>query len=65
MQRLMLTPIFRKLLRVGDDITIRAVPQEKWRKKGHEFIRLYLAFERANELTTEIFHTAIYRVAGS
>lgn len=56
---------FRKLLRVGDDIIIRTVPLEKWRKKGHEFIRLYLAFERDGELTTEIFHTAIYRVAGS
>jgi urease accessory protein UreH len=36
---------------------------EKWRRKGHEFLRLYVAYRRGRELTTEIFHTAIFKVA--
>jgi acyl dehydratase len=54
---------FRELLRVGDTVAVNAVPLEKWEKKGHQFIRLYLTFSRLGVLTTEIFHTAIFRVA--
>jgi len=53
----------RVLLRVNDTITIRAVVLEKWRKKGHEFIQLYLTFWRDDEITTDILHTAIFKVA--
>jgi len=48
---------------VGDTLTVNAVPLEKWERKGHEFIKLYLAYHREDVLTTEIFHTAIYKVA--
>jgi len=34
---------FRDLLRVGDVVEVRAVPIEKWEKKGHQFIKLYIA----------------------
>lgn len=54
---------FRELVRVGDTLTVNAVPLEKWERKGHEFIKLYLAYHREDVLTTEIFHTAIYKVA--
>ena len=54
---------FRKLLRVGDAIEVRAVPLEKWERKGHQFIKLYVAYVVGGELATEIFHTAIFRVA--
>ncbi len=54
---------FRELLRVGDTIAVNAVPVEKWRRKGHEFVRLYLAYHRDDVLVTEIFHTAIFKVA--
>jgi hypothetical protein len=54
---------FRSLVRVGDTLTVNAVPIEKWERKGHEFIRLYLAYHREDVLTTEIFHTAIFKVA--
>jgi acyl dehydratase len=54
---------FRRLLRVGDAIEVRAVPLEKWERKGHQFIKLYVAYETGGELATEIFHTAIFRVA--
>lgn len=54
---------FRKLLRVGDTVEVRAVPLEKWERKGHQFVKLYLAYVRGETVTTEIFHTAIFRVA--
>lgn len=54
---------FRKLVRVGDTLAVNAVPVEKWERKGHQFVRLYVTYHRLNVLTTEIFHTAIFRVA--
>ena len=48
---------------VGDTLEVRAAVREKWRKKGHEFVRIYIAYYRGRELTTEIFHTAIFRLA--
>jgi acyl dehydratase len=54
---------FRELLRVGDTIEIRAVPVDKWERRGHQFLKLYIAYVVAGEITTEIHHTAIFRVA--
>lgn len=54
---------FHSLVRIGDTLTVNAVPLEKWERKGHQFIRLYLAYHREEVLTTEIFHTAIFKVA--
>ena len=53
----------RQALRVGDRVAVRSVPLEKWRRKGHEFVRLYIDLHRDGALTTEIFHTAIFQVA--
>lgn len=53
----------RHLLREGDEITIRSVPMEKWRNKGHEFIRLWVTYWRDGVITTDIMHTAIFKVA--
>lgn len=53
-----------RVLKVNETVEVRAIPLEKWEKKGHQFIRLYLSYTRDNELTTEIFHTAIFRMAG-
>jgi acyl dehydratase len=54
---------FRSPLHIGDAVQVDAVPLEKWRRKGHEFIRLYIAYHRNGTLATEIFHTAIFKVA--
>ena len=54
---------FRKLLRVGDAIEVRPVPIEKWERGGHQWLKLYIAYLVAGEVTTEIYHTAIFRVA--
>ena len=53
----------RQAVKVGDTLTVKSVPLEKWQKKGHEFIRLYVSYWRDGELTTDILHTAIYKVA--
>ncbi|MEM8769975.1 MAG: MaoC family dehydratase, partial [Pseudomonadota bacterium] len=54
---------FRELVRVGDTLGIKAVPIEKWERKGHQFVRLYLTYSRLDQITTELYHTAIFRVA--
>ncbi len=53
----------RAALKVGDTVTLRTVPLEKWQKKGHEFISLYVSLWRGDELTTDTRHTAIFKVA--
>ncbi len=53
----------RAQVNVGDTLTIKSVPLEKWQNKGHEFIRLYVSYWRGEELTTDIMHTAIYKLA--
>jgi acyl dehydratase len=53
---------FRRLLRAGDAIEVRAVPLAKWERKGHQFIKLYVAYVVSGEIATEIWHTAIFRV---
>jgi acyl dehydratase len=54
---------FRALLKVGDTVQVQAVPLEKWERKGHQFVKLYLAYHRDSVLATEIIHTAIFRLA--
>ncbi len=54
---------FRRILKVGDAVEIRAIPIEKWERKGHEFIKIYLAFLVDGVPAVEAYHTAIYKVA--
>ena len=54
---------FRRLLRVGDEIEVRTVPTRKWRRKGHEFVDLGIAYVVDGEVATEIVHTSIFSVA--
>lgn len=53
----------RRALHVGDRVTVNATPVEKWERKGHQFVRLQLQYWRGDEVTTEIMHTAIFRIA--
>lgn len=48
-------------LRVGADYEVRAIPEEKWNHKGHEFVRLYVAVRCGGRTLAEILHTAIFR----
>lgn len=53
----------RASLHTGDNITIRCATLDKWEKKGHQFIRVYVAYWRGETLTTDILHTAIFSIA--
>ncbi|MEE4281060.1 MAG: hypothetical protein V2I41_03890 [Pseudomonadales bacterium] len=55
--------VHHQALRQEDTITIRSVTTEKWQKKGHEFIRIWVTYWLDGVLTTEIDHTAIFKVA--
>ncbi len=52
---------FFEALRVGPAYEVRAIPEEKWNHKGHEFVRLYVAVRREQRTVAEILHTAIFR----
>jgi hypothetical protein len=55
---------FHEALRAGPNYEVRAIPEEKWNHKGHEFVRLYVAVRRADRggrTVAEILHTAIFR----
>jgi len=52
---------FHEPLRVGPACEVRAIPEEKWARKGHEFVRLYVAIRTGGSVAAEILHTAIFR----
>lgn len=53
--------VFHAAARSGETFEVRAIPEEKWRRKGHEFVRLYVCILRAEEVVAEIVHTLIFR----
>jgi hypothetical protein len=52
---------FHHALRAGQPYEVRAIPEEKWNRKGHEFVRLYVAILGASQVMAEVIHTAIFR----
>ena len=52
---------FHAAMRAGETFDVRAIPEEKWRRKGHEFVRLYVAILRDRRVVAEILHTAIFQ----
>lgn len=52
---------FFEALRVGPAYEVRAIPEEKWEKKGHEFVRLQVAIRCGSRTVAEVSHTAIFR----
>ena len=57
--------VFRRALRIDQALQIYAVPIDKWRRKGHEFIKLYMVVKADNEIALEVEHTAIYKIAST
>ena len=53
--------VFHRALRAGQSYEVRAIPEEKWNRKGHEFVRLYVAILGAGQVVAEVIHTAIFR----
>ena len=54
----------RHVIRVGQVLTVVTVPLEKWKRKGHQFIRLYVGMMAEDRVMFEVEHTAIFRIAG-
>ena len=52
---------FNSAAHAGDALEVRAIPEEKWRHKVHEFVRLYVCVRRGEQVLTEILHTAIFQ----
>ncbi len=53
----------RQAIKVGQNISIRAIPVEKWERKGHQFIKLYIAMLHNDQVAIEVDHTAIFKIA--
>ena len=54
---------FREVLRVGQSLEVRAVPVEKFEKKGHQFVELIVGIISRGNLALEVRHKAIFKVA--
>ena len=52
---------FHAPLRAGAAYEVRAIPEAKWIRKGHEFVRLYVAIRSDAATLVEVLHTAIFR----
>ena len=52
---------FHAAPRLGSAYEVGAIPEEKWERKGHEFVRLYVAIRSGERTSVEIIHTAIFR----
>lgn len=50
-------------IRVGETVCVDCQPIDKWERKGHQFVRLYLCMFCDDELVFEAEHTAIFRIA--
>jgi len=46
---------------VGERYEVRAIPEEKWNRKGHEFARLFVAIRTAGRTVAEVAHSMIFR----
>jgi hypothetical protein len=52
--------MFHRPLRVGREYEVRAIPEEKWERKGHQLVRLYVAIRSGDATLAEVLHTAIF-----
>jgi len=52
--------VFHRPLRVGHAYEVRAIPEEKWERKGHQLVRLYVAIRAGDETVAEVIHSAIF-----
>jgi len=55
--------VIRQPLTLGRSITVKTVPIDKWERKGHQFIKLYIVFLNDEAVAVEVEHTAIFKIA--
>ena len=54
--------VTRGVLLLGKAVEVRAIPVEKWEKKGHQFFKVYVAMVSEGDVMVEIYHSAIFQV---
>ena len=54
----------RKPIRTGQAVDVRTIPVQKWERKGHQFIKLYIAMWIDEQVALEVEHSAIFKIAG-
>ena len=52
---------FHDVVRVGGEYEVRAIPEEKWERKGHQMVRLYVAIRCGAKTCAEVLHRAIFK----
>lgn len=55
--------ILRRAIRTGQAIDVSATAIDKWERKNHQFIKLYIAMRVDEEIALEVEHTAIFKIA--
>jgi len=53
--------VFHDVVRLGNEYEVRAVPEEKCERKGHQMVRLYVAIRSGGKTYAEVLHTAIFK----
>ena len=52
-----------RAIKINEKITVDCRPIDRWERKGHQFIRLYISMFSGDDLVFEAEHTAIFRIA--
>lgn len=55
--------VTHSVLRAGQQIEVRAIPMEKYEKKGHQIVNLYVILLAEGVPAMEVRHKAIFKVA--
>lgn len=53
----------RRLIRVGDDVQLRCVPIEKWKRGESDWVRFYQVYLVDGEPAVEVWKTSVIKVA--
>jgi acyl dehydratase len=59
------TMVFHCPVKVSQIVTVRTTPIEKWKTKGHQFIKLNITMIVEEKRVLEVEHTAIFRISSS
>ena len=54
----------RQPVKLGRPITVHTVPIQKWERRGHQFIKLYIAMWIDDAVVLEVEHSAIFKISG-
>jgi hypothetical protein len=53
----------RRVIRVGDDVELRCVPIEKWKRGESDWVRFYQVYLLDGEPAIEVWKTSVIKVA--